>query len=143
MRSRSAALAAHGSALALARAPASKPERHQPNRARSASVRYALSNSFGFGGTNGSLLFKRLDGFCYVYPGVRLSHVYGISAGRGADRGHAGTGALGQPVLAEILAGLNGGHNYLLPARRCQDHFNLPLDYNVEPARFLARLDNG
>lgn len=29
------------------------------------------------------LLFKRLDGYCYVYPGVRLSHVYGISAGRG------------------------------------------------------------
>ncbi len=25
-------------------------------------VRYALSNSFGFGGTNGSLIFKRWDG---------------------------------------------------------------------------------
>jgi len=30
-----------------------------PNTARAASVRYALSNSFGFGGTNASLLFKR------------------------------------------------------------------------------------
>jgi 3-oxoacyl-[acyl-carrier-protein] synthase II len=30
-----------------------------PNHARKASVEYALSNSFGFGGTNGSLLFKR------------------------------------------------------------------------------------
>jgi len=30
-----------------------------PNQARKASVEYALSNSFGFGGTNGSLLFKR------------------------------------------------------------------------------------
>jgi 3-oxoacyl-[acyl-carrier-protein] synthase II len=30
-----------------------------PNTARKAEVRYALSNSFGFGGTNGALLFKR------------------------------------------------------------------------------------
>ena len=27
------------------------------------------------------MLFQRLDGFCYVYPGARLSHTYGISAG--------------------------------------------------------------
>ena len=33
-----------------------------PNTARPADVRYALSNSFGFGGTNGALLFKRYDG---------------------------------------------------------------------------------
>ncbi len=31
-----------------------------PNVARRAPVRYALSNSFGFGGTNGCLVFKRL-----------------------------------------------------------------------------------
>jgi 3-oxoacyl-[acyl-carrier-protein] synthase II len=30
-----------------------------PNKARPAEVEYALSNSFGFGGTNASLLFKR------------------------------------------------------------------------------------
>ena len=30
-----------------------------PNHARPASLDYALSNSFGFGGTNGSLVFKR------------------------------------------------------------------------------------
>lgn len=30
-----------------------------PNHARAASLNYALSNSFGFGGTNGSLIFKR------------------------------------------------------------------------------------
>jgi 3-oxoacyl-[acyl-carrier-protein] synthase II len=30
-----------------------------PNHARKAQVEYALSNSFGFGGTNGALLFKR------------------------------------------------------------------------------------
>jgi 3-oxoacyl-[acyl-carrier-protein] synthase II len=33
-----------------------------PNRARPAEVRYALTNSFGFGGTNGALLMKRFDG---------------------------------------------------------------------------------
>jgi len=33
-----------------------------PNRARKAEVRYALSNSFGFGGTNAALLFKRWEG---------------------------------------------------------------------------------
>lgn len=32
-----------------------------PNEARRAKVRLALSNSFGFGGTNGSLLFRALD----------------------------------------------------------------------------------
>jgi 3-oxoacyl-[acyl-carrier-protein] synthase II len=30
-----------------------------PNKARHANIEYALSNSFGFGGTNGSLIFKR------------------------------------------------------------------------------------
>src|SRR5215813_6419037 len=33
-----------------------------PNTARRASVEYALSNSFGFGGTNAALIFKRWDG---------------------------------------------------------------------------------
>jgi 3-oxoacyl-[acyl-carrier-protein] synthase II len=31
-----------------------------PNRAREQTVRYALNNGFGFGGTNGSLLLARL-----------------------------------------------------------------------------------
>jgi 3-oxoacyl-[acyl-carrier-protein] synthase II len=30
-----------------------------PNRARPMKIEYALSNSFGFGGTNGSLIFKK------------------------------------------------------------------------------------
>jgi 3-oxoacyl-[acyl-carrier-protein] synthase II len=30
-----------------------------PNKARPMTIEYALSNSFGFGGTNGSLVFKR------------------------------------------------------------------------------------
>jgi 3-oxoacyl-[acyl-carrier-protein] synthase II len=33
-----------------------------PNVARQAKVRYALTNSFGFGGTNGALLFERFEG---------------------------------------------------------------------------------
>lgn len=32
-----------------------------PNHARKAEIEYALSNSFGFGGTNAALLFKRWD----------------------------------------------------------------------------------
>jgi len=33
-----------------------------PNQGRRAEIRYALSNSFGFGGTNACLLMKRFDG---------------------------------------------------------------------------------
>jgi 3-oxoacyl-[acyl-carrier-protein] synthase II len=32
-----------------------------PNKARKADIEYALSNSFGFGGTNGALLFRRYE----------------------------------------------------------------------------------
>ena len=33
-----------------------------PNKSRKANVRYALSNSFDFGGTNAALLFKKYEG---------------------------------------------------------------------------------
>jgi 3-oxoacyl-[acyl-carrier-protein] synthase II len=32
-----------------------------PNAARDMKIDYALSNSFGFGGTNGTLIFKKLN----------------------------------------------------------------------------------
>ncbi|HEY5837490.1 MAG TPA: beta-ACP synthase, partial [Pyrinomonadaceae bacterium] len=32
-----------------------------PNQAREVRINYALSNSFGFGGTNAALLFKRYE----------------------------------------------------------------------------------
>jgi len=32
-----------------------------PNEARPAELTYGLSNSFGFGGTNAALLFKRFE----------------------------------------------------------------------------------
>ena len=35
---------------------------YAPNQARDLRIDYALSNSFGFGGTNGALLFKRYEG---------------------------------------------------------------------------------
>jgi 3-oxoacyl-[acyl-carrier-protein] synthase II len=31
-----------------------------PNTARDVNIEYALCNSFGFGGTNGSLIFKKI-----------------------------------------------------------------------------------
>ena len=33
-----------------------------PNRKRPMPIEYALSNSFGFGGTNAALVFKRFEG---------------------------------------------------------------------------------
>ena len=32
-----------------------------PNKARKVNIKYALSNSFGFGGTNASLLLKKYE----------------------------------------------------------------------------------
>jgi len=42
-----------------------------PNHARKASVEYALSNSFGFGGTNAALIFKR--GQASSFPSVSVA----------------------------------------------------------------------
>ena len=45
-----------------------------PNVARKASVEYALSNSFGFGGTNAALIFKRWSGQVSVGPVFRPAY---------------------------------------------------------------------
>jgi 3-oxoacyl-[acyl-carrier-protein] synthase II len=33
-----------------------------PHTARDTAIRYGLTNSFGFGGTNGALILKKIDG---------------------------------------------------------------------------------
>ena len=55
------------------------------------------------------LLFARLDGFALIYPGARLSHTYGIRAGRGlAINGGAFLDGRGGLTLgANVLVGPN------------------------------------
>jgi maltose O-acetyltransferase len=55
------------------------------------------------------LLFRRLDGFCFVYPGAYLSHTYGIRAGRNL---HVNGGAFfdgrgGLTLGSNVLVGPN------------------------------------
>jgi maltose O-acetyltransferase len=55
------------------------------------------------------MLFARLDGFCFLYPGVRLVHTYGIGAGRNL---HVNAGAFldgrgGLTFGAHVLVGPN------------------------------------
>ena len=40
---------------------AGDPVNPPPNEARDANITTAISNSFGFGGTNGSLIFRAFD----------------------------------------------------------------------------------
>jgi 3-oxoacyl-[acyl-carrier-protein] synthase II len=54
-----------------------------PNKPQKAKIDYALSNSFGFGGTNGSLVFKRWTHSQSTSIDVAsLSNHCGVSAGR-------------------------------------------------------------
>jgi acetyltransferase-like isoleucine patch superfamily enzyme len=55
------------------------------------------------------MLFGRLDGFCFIYPGAFLSHTYGIRAGRNL---HVNGGAFfdgrgGLTIGANVLVGPN------------------------------------
>jgi acetyltransferase-like isoleucine patch superfamily enzyme len=52
------------------------------------------------------LLFARLDGFCLIYPGARISHAYGIRAGPGL--------ALNSGVFLDGRGGLELGANVLI-----------------------------
>src|SRR6202011_5082674 len=61
-----------------------------PNTARKMKGDVALSNSFGFGGTNGSVIFRR-------FPGYPLHPRASRSAGRAAASGCAPSGALSRP----------------------------------------------
>jgi maltose O-acetyltransferase len=55
------------------------------------------------------MLFGRLDGFCFIYPGAYLSHTYGIRAGRNL---HVNGGAFfdgrgGLTIGSNVLVGPN------------------------------------
>jgi acetyltransferase-like isoleucine patch superfamily enzyme len=70
------------------------------------------------------LLFARLGGFCLIYPGARLSHTYGIRAGRnlavnsGAFLDGRGGLTLGSGVLVGPNAVLlSSMHHWTDPAR--------------------------
>ena len=54
-------------------------------------------------------LFARLDGFCLIYPGARISHAYGIRAGRGlaVNSGAFLDGRGGLELGANVLVGPN------------------------------------
>ena len=51
-------------------------------------------------------LFARLDGFCFLYPGARIMHAYGIAAGRNL---HVNAG-----VFVDARGGLTIGSNVLV-----------------------------
>jgi acetyltransferase-like isoleucine patch superfamily enzyme len=59
-------------------------------------LRYALAR----------LLFRRLDGFCLLYPGVWVSHAFGIAAGRNV--------AVNVGALLDGRGGLTIGANVLI-----------------------------
>ena len=54
-------------------------------------------------------LFARLDGFCLIYPGARISHAYGIRAGKGLalNSGAFLDGRGGLELGAGVLVGPN------------------------------------
>jgi acetyltransferase-like isoleucine patch superfamily enzyme len=70
------------------------------------------------------LLFKRLDGFAFIFPGARLDHCYGISAGRGfsVNSGAFVSGQGGLTIGDGVLIGPNAvivssQHRYDMPDR--------------------------
>lgn len=64
---------------------------------------------FGYRYTLYRMLFARLDGFCFIYPGAYLTHTYGIRAGRNL---HVNGGAFfdgrgGLTLGSNVLVGPN------------------------------------
>jgi len=69
-------------------------------------------------------LFKELGGFCFIYPGARLTHTYGIRAGRNfrVNGGAFLDGRGGLTVGSDVLVGpnaviLSSEHRWDDPAR--------------------------
>jgi len=77
-------------------------------------------------------LFKRLDGFCLIYPGARLSHTYGIEAGRNLaiNSGAFLDGRGGLTFGSGVLVGpnavlLSSMHHWTDPSRRILEQGHL------------------
>jgi acetyltransferase-like isoleucine patch superfamily enzyme len=71
-------------------------------------------------------LFAGLDGFCLIYPGARVSHAYGIRAGRGlaVNSGAFLDGRGGLTLGANVLVGPNA---VVLSTRHRFDDPTLPI----------------
>jgi acetyltransferase-like isoleucine patch superfamily enzyme len=71
-------------------------------------------------------LFAGLDGFCLIYPGARVSHAYGIRAGRGlaVNSGAFLDGRGGLTLGANVLVGPNA---VVLSTRHRFDDPGLPI----------------
>jgi acetyltransferase-like isoleucine patch superfamily enzyme len=71
-------------------------------------------------------LFAGLDGFCLIYPGARVSHAYGVRAGRGlaVNSGAFLDGRGGLTLGANVLVGPNA---VILSTRHRFDDPGLPI----------------
>jgi acetyltransferase-like isoleucine patch superfamily enzyme len=85
-------------------------------------IRYALYKA----------LFARLDGFCLIYPGARLSHTYGIEAGRNfaVNAGAFLDGRGGLTIGSGVLVGpnavlLSSMHHWTDPSLRILEQGHL------------------
>jgi acetyltransferase-like isoleucine patch superfamily enzyme len=85
------------------------------------------------------ILFKRLGSFIYIYPGVYLTHTYGISFGKscainsGAVLDGRGNISIGNFVMIgpnSCLVSSDHGHKDVLRPMLLQGHENAPLKIN-------------
>lgn len=74
------------------------------------------------------LLFKRLDGFAYFYPGTRLQHVYGIEAGKNLHvNGNVYLYGRGELVLGDHV--LIGPNAVIVSSQHAYDQRDTPIVY--------------